>query len=87
MCSMVLRIRRAAAHVTRRLRDRAGQGTVEYFLIVTAIAVLVGVAIFTLGGNVGKQVVLGQSCVANATATAASATSSGFTGTGTGPCQ
>ena len=74
----------AARHLCRRLRDRAGQGTVEYFLIVTAIAVLVGVAIFTLGGNVGKQVVLGQNCVTNLTSAASAAGASTFTGSG--PC-
>ncbi len=77
----------AARHLCRRLRDRAGQGTVEYFMIIGAIAILVGVAVFSLGGKVGGQVVLSQNCVANASATASAATATTFTGSGSGPCQ
>ncbi len=74
----------AARHLYRRLRDRAGQGTVEYFMIIGAIAILVGVAVFSLGGKVGGQVVLSQNCVSDLTSAASAATSSTFTGSG--PC-
>ncbi len=48
-------VHRAAVRLSVRCSCDRGQTAVEYFLIVTAIAVLAGDAIFTFGGAVGKS--------------------------------
>lgn len=67
----------------RRVADRRGQTALEYFLLAGAVAILVGVAAFTFGGNVGNAVRLGQTCAANISTTAAAATATTFSSTGT----
>lgn len=44
-----------AAALRARLGDRRGQATLEYFLLVLGVAVLVGDAVFSFGGQVGKS--------------------------------
>ena len=43
------------AALRARLGDHRGQATLEYFLLVLGVAVLVGDAVFSFGGQVGKS--------------------------------
>ncbi len=71
------------ARLLRRIRDRGAQGLLEYFLLIGAVAILTGVAIFTFGGNLGQTITLGQKCVQNITSTAAIGD---FSSSVAGPC-
>ncbi len=87
IATYITRIRRALAYVGRRLRNRAAQGMLEYFLILGAVGLLGGLALFTFGGNLGNQIVQGQRCSTNIAQMDSSTTSTGaFTAPSSGPC-
>ena len=53
--SVYLSLTRASDILRARLGDQRGQTTLEYFLLVLGVAVLVGDAVFSFGGQVGKS--------------------------------
>ena len=48
-------LNRIAGILRARLGGQRGQTTLEYFLLVLGVAVLVGDAVFSFGGQVGKS--------------------------------
>ena len=48
----------------KRIRNRHGQTSFEYFLLIAGVAVLVGAAVVSFGGGVKKGINAGYSCLA-----------------------
>ncbi len=49
----------------RRIRNRRGQTSFEYFLLIAGVAVLVGAAVIKFGGGVKTGITNGSNCLTN----------------------